>query len=96
MACKGGFLQPEVRRGVLGGCVCAMRLFATALAGEQRACICTATGWFLGRREARGDRFCKDNFGCIARLIYLQRGGIERGGLDRQARGNKARRALQG
>ena len=30
-----------------------MRLFAIALAGEQRACICTAAGWFLGRREAR-------------------------------------------
>ena len=41
--------------------VCVMRLFATALAGEQRACICTVAGWFLGRREARGDRFCKDN-----------------------------------
>ena len=39
--------------------VCVMRLFATALAGEQRACIRTAAGWFLGRREARGDRFCK-------------------------------------
>ena len=25
----------------------------------------TAAGWFLGRREARGDRFGKDNFGCI-------------------------------
>jgi len=25
----------------------------------------TAAGWFLGRREARGDRFGKDNLGCI-------------------------------
>ena len=42
-----------------------MQLFAIALAGEQRACMHTAAGWFLGRREARGDRFGKDNFGCI-------------------------------
>ena len=43
--------------------MCAM--LAIALAGEQRACMHTAAGWFLGRREARGDRFGKDNFGCI-------------------------------
>ena len=41
-----------------------MQLFAIALAGEQRACMHTAAGWFLGRREARGDRF-GNNFGCI-------------------------------
>lgn len=40
-------------------------MLAIALAGEQRACMYTAAGWFLGRREARGDRFGKDNFGCI-------------------------------
>tara|TARA_B100000405_G_scaffold58604_1_gene39799 strand:- start:1485 stop:1703 length:219 start_codon:yes stop_codon:yes gene_type:complete len=40
-------------------------MLAIALAGEQRACMHTAAGWFLGRREARGDRFGKDNFGCI-------------------------------
>ena len=55
------FLQPEVRRSVLGGYVCVMRIFATALAEEHCACIRTAAGWFLGPREARGDRFCKDN-----------------------------------
>jgi hypothetical protein len=75
--------------------VCVMRLFATALAGEQRACICTAAGWFLGRREARGDRFCKDNFGCIAGLDF-EGSGIERRRFHGQARGDEARRALQG
>ena len=47
------FLQPEVRRRrPRRMCVCDA-CFATALAEEQRACICTAAGWFLGRREAR-------------------------------------------
>ena len=45
--------------------MCALPLFAIALAGEQREGMHTAAGWFLGRREARGDRFRKDNFGCI-------------------------------
>ena len=42
--------------------VCVRCVFATALLEEQRACICTAAGWFLGRREARADRFCKDSW----------------------------------
>ena len=63
--CSLVFLQPEVRRrSPRRMCVCDA-FFATALAGEQRACMYTAAGWFLGRREARGDRFGKDNFGCI-------------------------------
>ena len=67
---RGGvFLQPEVRRRrPRRKCVCDA-FFATALAGEQRACICTAAGWFLGRREARGDRFCKDS--CLERHWLL-------------------------
>ena len=40
-------------------------MLAIALAGEQCACMRTAAGRFLDRREARGDRFCKDNLGCI-------------------------------
>ena len=58
--------------------VCVMRLFATALAGEQRACICTAAGWFLGRREARGDRFGKDNFSCIGLGAQAMHSGVQR------------------
>ena len=87
------FLQPDA---LLGGWVCVMRLFATALAGEQRACICTAVGWFLGRREARAAiAFARITLVAIAGAGF-ERGRIERGGLDREARGNKARRALQG
>ena len=58
--------------------VCVMRLFAIALAGEQCACICTAAGWFLGRREARGDRFCKDNLGCIGLGVQAMHSGVQR------------------
>ncbi len=55
-----------------------MQLFAIALAGEQRACMHTAAGWFLGRREARGDRFCKDNLGCIGLGAQAMHSGVQR------------------
>jgi len=55
--CSQAFLQPGVRRAVLGGCVCEMRFLQASAAQQGCWCICTAAGWFLGRREARGDRF---------------------------------------
>ena len=55
-----------------------MQLFAIALAGEQRACMHTAAGWFLGRREARGDRFGKDNLGCIGLGVQAMHSGVQR------------------
>ena len=48
-------------------------MLAIALAGEQREGMCTAAGWFLGRRESRGDRFGKDNFSCIGLGVRAMR-----------------------
>ena len=67
--CSQAFLQPGVRRAVLGGCVCEMRFLQASAAQQGCWCICTAAGWFLGRREARGDRFCKDS--CLERHWLL-------------------------
>ena len=53
-------------------------MLAIALAGEQRACMRTAAGRFLGRREARGDRFCKDNLGCIGLGVQAMHSGVQR------------------
>ena len=38
----------------------------------------TAAGWFLGRREARGDRFGKDNFSCIGLGVQAMHSGVQR------------------
>ena len=53
-------------------------MLAIALAGEQRACMRTAAGRFLDRREARGDRFCKDNLGCIGLGVQAMHSGVQR------------------
>ena len=53
-------------------------MLAIALAGEQREGMCTAAGWFLGRREARGDRFGKDNFSCIGLGAQAMHSGVQR------------------
>ena len=46
-----------------------MRFLQASAAQQGCWCICTAAGWFLGRREARGDRFCKDS--CLERHWLL-------------------------
>ena len=53
-------------------------MLAIALAGEQREGMHTAAGWFLGRREARGDRFGKDNLGCIGLGVQAMHSGVQR------------------
>ena len=53
-------------------------MLAIALAGEQREGMCTAAGWFLGRRAARGDRFGKDNFSCIGLGAQAMHSGVQR------------------
>ena len=54
------FLQPEVRRGVLGGCVCAMRFLQASAAQQGCYCIDTAAGWFLGPAGCARERFWSD------------------------------------
>ena len=53
-------------------------MLAIVLAGEQREGMHTAAGWFLGRREARGDRFGKDNFSCIGLGAQAMHSGVQR------------------